>query len=174
MSHEQLTRPQAVQIAREMWDDGDGWKIFEIRAYLADRGVNVSRETVRAWADPEWWEQRRKRMAEIKRRHDRDARGTLSFKVIDEDAMQRFRAAASAAPLASPVAEATPDLLLALRLEDGLTYGAIAKVATRLLGEPMTEQQARYRLIKLGAPKNENKAAATRAQVRRQQMRAAA
>lgn len=52
----------------------------------------------------------------------------------------------------------TPQLLLALRVEDGLTYGAIAAVARRFCGEEMTEDECRYRLYELGAPKNPNKA----------------
>lgn len=60
--------------------------------------------------------------------------------------------------------DATPELLLALRLEDGLTYTAIAKVAKRFLGVDMTAKQARYQLTLLGAPKNPAKARAAREQ----------
>lgn len=57
-----------------------------------------------------------------------------------------------------PEPEPTADLLLALRLEDGLSHTAIAAVIRRFFGQPFTESQVRYRLDALGAPKNHNKA----------------
>ncbi len=54
----------------------------------------------------------------------------------------------------------TPDILLALRVDDGLSYSAIAAVARRFLGVDLSEDQVRLRLYELGVQKNPNKARA--------------
>jgi hypothetical protein len=126
-----MTRPQAMRTAREMYDDGHGWTITEIRRYLLQQGFEVSRYAVHGWVDQEWWAgelERKRRVREVRR---------------------------GEAPKA-----VTPELLRALRLDDELSYSAIAKVVSRFYGESMTEDQARYRLYELGAPKNSNKSRA--------------
>lgn len=141
-----ITRPQAVETARRLWDNGNGgWTIREIRDYIAERGQPVTGVTVKVWVDPEYGRKRSEGLKAAKRRwhHATKARSKL-----------------------------TPELLLALRVEDGLSYGAIAAIARRFFGVEMSEGQARYRLELLGAPKNPNKSRAVAAQ--HQQRRAAA
>ena len=157
-----MTRPQAILTAREMWDNGDGWSIPEIKRYLADRGQTATVTTIKMWVDDAYCQERRAALRERHRLWARGKRGSVSFKVLDADALKRMGDLLNAP--AAPAFEATPKMLLALRVEDGLTYSAISKVAKRFLGLDMTPQQARYRLNVLGAPKNPNKARAAREQ----------
>ena len=150
----ELTRPQAVQLARKMWADGnDGWSVTEIRDYLATRGHDVTRITVKTWVDPEWGRQRNEGLRASKRRCDRNRRGTQTFRILDNDAQARLHELVGAGgPLGAP--EFSPEFLLALRIEDGHTYEAIAKIARRFFGVEWTADQLRFELYKLGAPKN--------------------
>lgn len=63
--------------------------------------------------------------------------------------------------------ELTDDLLLALRVEDELTYTAISKIAKRFYAVDLDPDHLRLRMNSLGAPKNPNKARATAAQNKR-------
>jgi hypothetical protein len=143
-----LTRPQAVQLARRLWDNGNsGWTIREIRDYIAKRGHDVHGVTIHVWVDPEYGRQRAESLKASKKR--------------------LYHAKKNRQPSAL-----TPELLLALRVEDGLAYTAIAAVARRFFGEDMTEDQVRHRLYGLGAPKNPNKSRAVRLQRQRQRVAA--
>lgn len=153
---DKLTRPQAVELARRMWGDGESWTFTEIRDYLATRGHPVHATTVRTWVDDEYARNRNDERRESNRRHNREKRGSRAFLILDDDAKQRL--GLHQGPKPSPLAsEATPDVLLALRVEDKLTYPAIAAVARRFLGQDLSAEQVRYRLYELGVEKNPNK-----------------
>jgi hypothetical protein len=147
-----MTRPQAIMTAQQLWANGDGgWTVEAIRRYLIAQGQrSLSWSKVKCWVDEEYAAEYRRKDADRQRRLHRDRSGTTRFLILDADARERLG-------LDVPPT-ATPEVLLALRLEDGLTYGAIAKVAARFLGLQMTEDEARHRLNALGAPKNPNKA----------------
>jgi transposase len=129
-----------MALARQMYANGDGWSIKEIRAYLAERGHDVVWETVKAWADPAWAERRRLAHRAARRRWWRERHRARTFRVLDEHAREQVRA--------------TPDLLLALRLEDGLSYAAIAKIINRFTGLDLTATQVRRQLHQLGVAKH--------------------
>ena len=152
-----MTRPQAIATARRMYANGEGWTNKEIRDYLTSHGHDVHYTTIRAWVDEDYAKERNRQRRERMRRFSRDKRGTTQFLVLDADARRRLGLDVPH----EPPAELTPELLLALRLEDGLPYSAIAKVARRFFGErDATEDKVRFRLYELGAPKNPNKARA--------------
>lgn len=155
-----MTRPQAVNLARQLWADGDGgWTVAEIRDYLARHGHKVVLETVRRWVDPKWAAEFYRSRNETRRRWDRERRGTTEFRVLDDDARRRL---GLDVPV-EPPSKLTDELLLALRVEDRLTYTAIAAVARRFFGEELDEDGWRRRLYGLGAPKNPNKSRPRRA-----------
>ena len=121
---------RTVSRAREL--AAAGWTPVPIGRLLAKEfalSSPPSANTIRCWIDPGY----RDYHAELNRR-----------------AMRRRRS--GSAQVSEP-----PDVLLALRLEDGLTYPTIAKVARRFLGLELTEYQVRDRLQALGVPKNPNK-----------------
>jgi hypothetical protein len=79
-----LTRPAAVQMARELYASG-AWNLTQIRAYVAECGVAVSRETIHRWADDDY----ARRAGERQRRSLRDHRGSAMNRVVDADAIIR-------------------------------------------------------------------------------------
>lgn len=151
MSDLEMTRPQAMATARRM-AEGE-WQVKQIQAYLGSRGHAVSWDTVKGWSDPEWAERRRKAKRDSKRAWWREHHGSGGFRVLDADARRRL-----AERLATPLPTATPamsvDLMLALRVDDGLSYVAIAKVADRIYGQKLSAWQVRDRLNQQGVPKN--------------------
>lgn len=148
MNEPEMTRPQAVWTARQMYESG--WRILQIRDYLASRGQTAHRSTIKRWVDPEYAELYNRTHAADERRRWRDKHGTRAFIVLDDDARARL-----ADELATPVKLVmTEELMLALRVEDGLSYTAIGKVAGRIFGTPMSGERVRYRLAKHGVPKN--------------------
>jgi len=119
-----------------------GWTTGETRKLLAQEFSLArlpSATTIRSWTEPGY----------------RELHRTWQLKCSQNRV---------AAP-APPPSALTPDLLLSLRVEDGLSYSAIAAVVRRFFGEDLTENQVRYRLTeRLGAPKNAAKAAAMKRQ----------
>lgn len=156
-----MTRMEAITTARTMY--AGGWKIDQIRIYLRKHGVKTSWARVKMWVDDEYAERYRRRERDRSRRRNREINGVKSFRVLDQQARETL-VRELAVPATAATAELTPDLLIALRLEDGLTYPTIAKVVRRFFGENVTENQVRLQLAKLGAPKNPNKARAARTQ----------
>jgi hypothetical protein len=119
-----LTRSQAMETARRM--HAGGWKITEIRDYLAARGVERSWDTVKGWVDPEWAERRREAHRANKRKHWRRKAGNrVAFRVLDEhtklDVMRELRA-------------------------EGLSHSAIAGAFKVLLSEELSRSQVEYAL----------------------------
>lgn len=141
MMMDQLTRPQAIEVARRMWANGQAWTLSDISRYLTKRGVKVSRQTVRGWVNEDY----RRLDLERNRSRKREQRGTQYFRIVDDDAKKRMSLMPSAL---------TPDVMLAMRVEDGLSYMAIAAVARRFFGQDMSEYQVRARLYELGVSKN--------------------
>lgn len=137
MSNLEMTRAQAMATARRMSEGGD-WQQVQIRAYLASRGQPVSRSTLKAWIDPDFAARRRESDKLRKRSAWRERNGRYGCKVLDVD------------------------LLLALRVNDGLSYAAISKVAARIYGEKLSADQVRDRLIRRGVPKNPAKVRSAR------------
>ena len=132
-----MTRPQAIATARRMVEGG--WAIEHVRRYLAGHGHRVSWSQVKDWVDPEYRERRLERERERQRKLWRDRHG-----VRPENYRVFSRAEYDA-------------LLLALRLEDGLSFSAIAAVSRRILGQDVTVDVIRQRLYALGVEKNPNK-----------------
>jgi hypothetical protein len=150
-----MTRIQAITTARQMWDNGNsGWTVGAIRRDLANHGHPVSWSRVKCWVDEDYATEYRERDRIRSRVRDRDKYGATRFLVLDNDARRRL----GLDVVAEPPSKLTPDLLLALRVEDGLPYRSIAAVARRFFGEDLTPEGWRYRLHELGAPKNPNKA----------------
>lgn len=122
-----------LQRARELVEGG--WSTGETARRLAlefDLPQPPARTTIRRWTEPGY--------AELhKRWQEKCVRGEVR-----------------------PGRELTDDLLLALRVEDDLTYSAIAKVARRFYSVDLDPERLRHRLYQLGAPKNENKVQAGR------------
>lgn len=52
-----MTGPEAIVLAQEM--RAAGWKVVEIRDYLASHGITATRTTVGRWSDPEVWDRQR-------------------------------------------------------------------------------------------------------------------
>lgn len=110
------------------------WQPVEIRQRLVrEFGVAPSLTTIRVWTDDRYAAERRTVQAAAKRRESARRRG------VD------FR-------------ELSDDVLLALRVEDGLTYPAISNVVRRFYAVDIDPEDMRRRLHELGAPKNPNKA----------------
>lgn len=121
-----------VDRARRLADDG--WTATAIsRRLKAEFGQGPSRDTVRAWVDPDAAERMRTSNVASKRRARLRQPKPRSF--IDET-------------------------MLRLRLEDELTYPVIAKVLRRFYAINMDAEKVRFRLYELGVEKNPNKARA--------------
>ena len=131
------TRHSTRRVLRARQLREDGWSPRQIRLILAkefDLPQPPSKTTIRQWTEPGFVEMERRQRAEARARQRRGRPG-------------RFL---------------TDELLLALRLEDGLPYTTIAKVARRFYAVDLDPDQLRHRLNRLGAPKNEKKARAQR------------
>lgn len=152
-----MTNMEAMQTARRMYEGG--WKIEQIRRYLNRHGVKCSWVRVKVWVDEEYAEERRERERDRARRKWRADHNVKSFIVLDAQAREILSRELGT----PPPPDFTPELLLTLRVEDGLQYSAIAAVAKRFYGIDMTVDQIRYRLCALGAPKNPNKTRANQA-----------
>ena len=136
-----MTRPQAMETARRMYPE---WSIPEIRRYLAEREVRVAWEQVKRWVDPEYDAARRER--ENRRRRE-------AWRRKHNTAPHNYRHHGDIL-----------NVLHSLRVEDGLTYSALAAVSRRLYGLKFTEYAIRAELLKRGVEKNPNKVRATREQ----------
>jgi transposase len=125
-----------VRRAKELVEAG--WTTGETARRLAvefDLDPVPATTTIRRWTEPGYWELHKSWQEKAQRR----ARG------------QEPRA------LRGPLSD---DLLMALRVEDELTYSSIAKVARRFFGVDVDPDQLRHRLYELGAPKNPAKSRA--------------
>lgn len=135
---------KTVATAQRMYGDGDSWTPGQIAEYLTRNGTPVAKDTVYRWVVPGYRQRLyRKRAA----RQAADAR--------------RRRAEAAAAP--GDDDRTLDDALLQLRGR-GLSYSALVVVAELYHGALLTEDQARYRLRKLGVPPMPGKSAAVRRQ----------
>lgn len=105
-----------MQLARRMYGNGDSWTPTQIRTYFADRGTDVSLNTVRIWVIPGIAAEQRKQ-------------NTASY----------HRRQGAPPPSATPIL----DRMLELR-SAGLTFTAIASVVRLDLGLPLDREQARY------------------------------
>ena len=141
-----LTRPQAIETARRMHTAG--WQITEIRAYLTKRGHRASWTQIKTWVDDEY-RQRRLEAERVRMREKWRQRNNVTpdqYRVRDED---------------DPID--WDGLWLALRVEDGHSYEAIAKISRRFFGrDDVSAARVAYRLHQLGVAKNERKAQAAR------------
>lgn len=91
---ETLTRPQAQERVRRMWEGGEGgWTKADLRRYLATHGVVVSKNTIARWVDPAYDEYRRTNSRESVRRAYRERNGITNPRVADEDGLRRRIAA---------------------------------------------------------------------------------
>jgi len=127
-------RHSTIMVARARQLVNAGWTAGETRRLIAEE-FGLARlpsvTTIRSWTEPGYRELHRQ---------------------------WQLKCAAKPKPVSPTVpSRLTPDVLLALRVEDKLTYGAIAAVVRRFFGEEMTEDQARFRLYELGVEKNPNK-----------------
>lgn len=136
------TYPAAAMVrARELRSPGMDMSLRQVAAQIGkEYGTTPTSMTILRWTDPKWAEQDRQTTIERGRRYRR-ARG-----VRDRQTRQI----------------ATDADLLALRLEDGLSYPAIEKVVRRFFSSPMSEEQIRAKLHELGVEKNHAKARTTR------------
>lgn len=147
MSDVPMSRIQAAATAERMYPE---WKVDQIRVYLAARGVNVSWSTVKIWADADYREERLRRERVRTRNAWRERHNIPSsrFRAVDVDECEQ--------------------ILLALRVEDGVQYSALSVIARRFYGFEMTPEHIRYRLCMLGATTNPNKGVALRRRLERQ------
>lgn len=136
---------KTIALAREMYGDGDAWTPGEIQRYLARQGIDVAVTTVRRWVRPGVRE----------RQNENNRMFKLRAKMRSE------------APPVKPLGDRELDRRMLDLRDAGLAYSAIAVVVGVYHGAELTEDQVRYRLLKLGAAKNPRKArAARRAHVR--------
>lgn len=125
-----MTRPEAIRRTREMWAGGQGgWTISDIRQYLADRGQPAAWETVKGWADPAWAARRREQQRAQQRRWWRKKHGVTTYRVADMPSTDTERL----------------ERLAELR-QCGVSYTALARIATAQFGDPITAEQVRYAL----------------------------
>jgi hypothetical protein len=116
-----------------------GWSEREIQRLIVEEfGVRPAINSIRYWTDEKF------RRQELRRRRQA-GRGE------------------SPSPFRGPLSELTDGTLLALRIEDGLTYPTIAKVVRRFYGEDIRPDALRHHLNALGVPKNPKKSRANQA-----------
>jgi hypothetical protein len=133
-----------LRLAAELHEGG--WTPTQIRGRLhAELGVRPAVETIRCWVEPGFREFRRCR--------------------LNEQAARRREAAREPRPTPDPftvpestVPELTDEVMWALRVEDGLSHEAIARVARRFFAVELSSHGVRRWLDRLGAPKNPLKA----------------
>lgn len=119
-----------------------GWTVTEIRHRIErQHGRMPAETTVQAWIKPGVAERRQRQSAISRNRH----------RIAEDSGKPGPKAARFPSEL-------TDDVLLAMRVDDGLSLNALAAVIARFYGVRLTVGQIRTRLDKLGAPRNENKA----------------
>lgn len=123
------TAPMVVR-ARRLAEEG--WSATAISRQLKrEFGAGPTRDTVRAWVDPDAAERMRESNIASKRRAR--ARKPKSVSFID-------------------------GVMLSLRVEDELSYPTIAKVLRRFYSADVDGERVRARLIALGVEKDQRKA----------------
>jgi hypothetical protein len=116
-----------------------GWTPTEIRRRLEEElGVRPAIGTIRGWVEPGYREFMRRQLNARRARRREAARGGTP---------DPFR-----------VRELSDDVMWALRVEDGLSHEAIARVARRFFAVELSSHGVRRWLDRLGAPKNPLKA----------------
>lgn len=138
-----MTRPQAMRFAQDMYADGEGWGIEEIRRHLAERGVlgvsgrPLAWDTVRRWADPSY-EARKRDLDRVRKRENyRRSHHVKAFRVMDD------------------MAEAAKvDRLLELR-DCGVSFASLVKIIALDFGDHLTVEQVRYAVSTRRWPKSQ-------------------
>jgi hypothetical protein len=127
----------AVRRAVELHEGG--WTPTEIRRRLWEElGVRPAIYTIRGWVEPGFREFQRAQLNARRARKRELARGGTP---------DPFR-----------VPELSDEVMWALRVEDGLSHEAIARVARRFFAVELSSHGVRRWLDRLGAPKNPSKA----------------
>lgn len=138
-----LRRHSMPTITRARQLAAGGWTEREIQRLLAEEfGVRPAINSIRYWTDEKFRQQELKRRDRHRRRDRAAARGETP------------------SPFMAPKLGLTDEALLALRLEDEMTYPTIVKVVRRFYGQEINETALRRHLNALGAPKNPNKTGA--------------
>ena len=124
-----LTRREAMKTAQRMREGG--WSIPQIRDYLAARGWQRDRQTIRCWSDPELYARKLEQTRQLKRKQRVSRRvaerGTVSLARKNGTYSAEFKFAR----------------LMAMR-DAGLSLRATAIMLGVDFGDEITESMVRY------------------------------